>query len=82
MRAYVPLISALLIWKGVPLCQPLADPAPLTQISALPLQLGVPPLNPLAVHDPPPPPLSVLLQGIGISPLLHSAVRAYAPLIW
>ena len=66
---YVPLISALLLWKGVPL----------PQLSALPLQQGVPPLQPLTVRAPPT--LSVLLQGISIPPLLPSAVRAYATLL-
>ena len=58
-------------------------PSPLPQISALPLQRGVPPLQPPAMCDPTTPPsLSVFLQGIGARPLLPSALRAYAPLIW
>ena len=81
MCDYVPLIYALLIWKGVTIHNPSADPAPLTQLSALPLQRGVPPLKSLAVRNPPPPPLFLLLQGIGVSPLLPSVVRDYAPLI-
>ena len=60
----------------------LSKPAPLTHISALPLQRGVPHLQPLAVHAPSPPLLSILLQVICIHPLPHSGVRAYAPLIW
>ena len=58
----------------------LSEPAPITHISVLPLQRGVPPLQPLAMHVPPP--LYVLLQGIGVPPLLPSAVRAYDPLLW
>ena len=79
---YVPLIYAFLIWKGVTLCHTSTDPDPLPQLSDLTLQLGVPPLKPLAVRNPPPPPLFVSLQGIGVSPLLPSAVRSYAPLLW
>ena len=60
----------------------LSEPAPLPQLSALPLQQGIPPLQPLSVCAPPPPPLSVSLQGLGIPPILPSAVRAYAPLLW
>ena len=80
------MISALLLRKCVPLRQPSAEPDPLPQLSALPLQQGVPPLQNLAVSDPPPlpppPNLSISLQGIGVPPLLPSAVRAYAPLFW
>ena len=60
----------------------LSNPAPLPHISALHLQLGVPHLQPLAVCAPPPPPLSISLQGLGVPPILPSAVRAYATLIW
>ena len=119
MRAYVPLISILLLRKGVPLHHPSDEPdtlpllsallpqqvkpppqistvnppplpqlsylplavgTPLPQLSALPLQLSMPSLQPLAMNDSPP--LSVLLQGIGVPPLLPSVVRAYAPLLW
>ena len=79
---YVPLISALLLWKGVPLRNPSAEPAPIPQLSALPLQRGVPYLQRLAVCAPPPPQLSILLQGLGVPPLLPSAVCAYSPLLW
>ena len=82
VHAYVPLIYALIIWQCLPLRQPSANPAPLPHLSALPLQRGVPPLHSLAVCDPPPPPLSVLLQGLGVPHLLHSTVHDYAPLIW
>ena len=106
VRAYVTLLSTLLLRQGVTLCHTSADPVtllhisasflqqvePLLQllsvctllprISAFPLQRGVPPLNPIVLHVPPLPPLSVLLQGLGISPFLPSAVRAYAPLLW
>ena len=82
MRSYVPLISALLLWKCVPLRQRSAEPDPLPQLSALPLQRGMPLLQPLAVHDPPPPTLFISHQGLGVPPLLPSAVRAYAPLFW
>ena len=105
VRAYVPLLSALLLRQGVPLRQPSAEPAPLPllsallprrvepplqpsavnppplpQLSALPLQQGVPPLWPLAVHAPPP--ISTFLRGLVVTPLLPSAMRTYAPLIW
>ena len=52
--AYVTLISALLLWKDVPIRHPSADTSPIPQLSAFPLQRGVPPLQPLAVRDPPP----------------------------
>ena len=81
MCAYDPLISTLLLWQGVPLRQPSADPDPLPQISALPLQRGVPPLQTLAVCAPTPPPISVSFQGLVVPPLLPSAVRDYAPLV-
>ena len=73
---------ALPICQGMPLFQPSADTAPLPQLSALPLQRGVTPLQPLAMCDPCPSPLSVSIQGIGVTPILPSAVRAYAPLLW
>ena len=38
VHTYVPLISALLLWQGVPLRHTSADPAPLPQLSALPIQ--------------------------------------------
>ena len=37
VRDYVPLLSDLLIWKGVTIHQPLAKPDPLPHLSALPL---------------------------------------------
>ena len=113
------MLSALIIWKGMPLCHTSSKPAPLPllsalvpqrvepplqpstvnppplthisalplavftplpRLSALPLQQGVPPLNPLDVHAPHP--LSILIQGIGLPPLLPSAESAYAPLLW
>ena len=82
MCSYVPLLSTLLLWHDMLLRHPSAEPDPLTQISALPLQQGVPPLQPLAVRSPPPPPLSVSPQGIGVPPLLPSAVQAYATMLW
>ena len=33
MRPYVPLLSALILWKCVHICHPLADPAPLPHFS-------------------------------------------------
>ena len=57
----------------------LSEPAPLPQLSALPLQRGVPPLQPLTLRAPTP--LSVSLQGLGVPPLLPSAARAYPPLL-
>ena len=80
--AYVPLLFALLLRKGVPLRKPSAKPSPFPQLSAFPLQQSVTTLHPLAVRDPPPPPLSVSLQGLGVHPLLPSAVRDYSPLLW
>ena len=79
MRAYVPLIYVLLLRKGVPLRQPLAEPAPLPQISASPLQQVVPYLQPLAMCDPTT--LSISLQGLDAPHLIPSAVCAYAPLL-
>ena len=80
--AYVPLLSVLIICQGVPLRHPSAEPVTLPHISSLPLQRSVPPLKTLAVCDPPPPPLSVSLQGLGVHPLLPSAVRTYDTLLW
>ena len=34
VRAYVPLLSALLLLKGVPICQPSDEPDPIPHISA------------------------------------------------
>ena len=82
MHVYVPLISALLLRKVMPLHQPSSEPAPLPRISAFPPQQGVPPLYPLAVRDYLPPPLSVSLQWLGVPPLLPSDVCAYARLLW
>ena len=80
VHAYVNLLSALLLWKVVPLRQTLDETAPLPHRPALPLQRRVPLIQPLSVRSTPP--LSILLQGIGVSPLIHSSVIAYAPLIW
>ena len=82
MPDYVPLISALLLRQVVPLLQPLSEPAPIPILSDLPLQQGVPTLQPLAMRAPPPHKLFVSIQGLGVPPLLPSAVRAYAPLLW
>ena len=46
----------------------------------MPLQRGVPPIQPLAMRALPP--LYVSLQGLGVPLLLPSAARAYAPLLW
>ena len=82
VRAYIPLISDLHLWQGVPFCQLSAHPAPLYHLSALSIQQGVPPLQPLAMCNPPPPKLPISLQGLGVSLLLLLAVRAYSPLLW
>ena len=55
---------------------------PLPQISAFTLQQDVPPLQPLSVRALHPPPLSVSFQGIGVHPLLPSAMHAYDPMLW
>ena len=82
VRADAPLLSALIPQKVEPPLQPSAiNPSPLIQILALPLQLNVPPLQPLSARAPPPP-LSVLLQGRGKPHLLPSTVRAYVPMIY
>ena len=81
MHSHTPLFSDLLPQQVEPPLQPsTANPLPLTQISALPLQLDVLPLQPLAVcaH---PHPLSVFLQWRGKPPLLPSTLRAYVPLL-
>ena len=80
VRAYAPFLYSLLLWKGVPLRHPSAETATLTQLSALPLQQVAPPLQHLAMRAPPPPPIYVSLQGLGVPLLLPSAVLAYAPL--
>ena len=68
----------------MPLLQPLAmnTPPPLTQLSTLPLQQGVPPPHPLGMRAYPYPPLYVSLQGIGLPPLLPSAMLTYTPMLW
>ena len=85
MRTYITLLSALLLWKSVPLHQISDKPDPSPHHSSLNLQRGVPRLQPLSVHAPPPPPptppLYVLLQGISVPPLLPSDMRTYAPLL-
>ena len=58
------------------------NPTSLPQNPALPLHQGVPNLQPLSVHAPPPPPLSILFKGIGVPSILHSDVRAHDPLLW
>ena len=50
------------------ICHPSAEPVPFPHIPALPIQRGVPPIEPLAVRAPLPPPLSISLQGIGVPP--------------
>ena len=55
---------------------------PLPQLSTVPIQQGVNSLQPLSVYDTPPPPLSISLQGLGETPLIPSALRAYATLLW
>ena len=70
MRAYAPLISALLPQRFDPPLQPSNVPDPLTQISALPFY-------PLALNPPPPP--SVSLQGRGKPLLLPSVAHDHAP---
>ena len=74
MRAYAPLISALLPQRFDPPLQPSNLPTPLPNISALPLQ-------PLALNPPHPP--SVSLQGQGGPLFLPSVAHAHAhtPLI-
>ena len=57
----------------------LSDPAPLPRLSALPIQRGVTPLQPLAMRAPPPP--SVSLQGLGVPPHLPSALCTYGPML-
>ena len=52
----------------------------MTNRHALPLQRGVPPLQPLTMRAPPP--LSVSIQGLGVPQLIPSDARAYAPLLW
>ena len=47
VRAYVPLISALVLSQGVPICQPSAENAPLPQFSAYFLQKYGPLIQPL-----------------------------------
>ena len=82
VRAHLPLLSAFLPQQVDPPLKPSAvNSPPLPQILAFPLQLDVPPLQPLSACDSSHM-LSVSLQGRGVPPLLPSAVRAYATLIW
>ena len=84
----LPLLSALIPQRVEPTLQPseinspplpqlsalpLAVCTPIPQLSSLPLQQGVMRAHPL---------ISVLLQGLGVPPLLTSAMHAYAPLLW
>ena len=72
VRAYDPLLSALLPQIFDHTIKPSNVPAPLLLISALPL-------HPLALNPPPPP--SVSLQGQGGPLLLPSVAHARAPLL-
>ena len=79
VRSYVPLLSILLFWTGVPLRQPLAEPAPLPLLSALLPQQFEPPLQPLSVNPPPLPQISALPLQLDTPPLQPSAVHAPFP---
>ena len=73
-HAYAPLLSALRLQQGVPPLLHSNVPAPLAQISALPLQRGGPHLQTSAVN--PPPTISAFLLQQYVLPLQSSAVRA------
>ena len=73
MRAYDPILSALLTQKFEPPLQPSNVPDPLPQILPFPLQTLA--LNPL-------PPLSVLLQGRGRPILIPSVAHVHVPFIY
>ena len=81
VRTYVPLLSDLLLRKIVPLRQTSAEPAPLTHLSALPLQLGVPPLQPSSVNHPTYPLPQILSLPFQLDVPSHqlSALRAAPP---
>ena len=66
--------------RDAPLQPSVVNSPPLPQILAFPIQLDVPPLQPLSVCDTPPP-LSLSLQSRGEAPLLPSTLRAYVPLL-
>ena len=74
MPAHAPLLPALRIQQGVPPLLPSNMPAPLAQLSALPLQQGGPRLHTSAVN--PPPPISALLLQQDVLPIQPLAVRA------
>ena len=81
MRVDAPLLLALLPQQvDTPLQPSAANPPPLPQFLALPLQLDVPPLHPLSACAPYPL-IPVLIQGRGKTPLLLSTIRTYVPLI-
>ena len=82
LRAYVLLISSLLIWKCVRLCQSLARLLLFLIFQPCLFNEAVPPLQPIAMCALRPPPIYVSLQGIGVPQLLPSAVRTYAHLLW
>ena len=79
MHAYVPLISALIIWKGVPLCQTSAKPDPLPLLSSLLWHRVDPHLKPLEVNPPPCPHLSSLPLQTDVPPLQPSSLRTADP---
>ena len=83
MRSHAPLPSAFLPRQvDSPLQPSVVNPPLLPQLLALPLQQDLPSLQPSAVCAHPPHLLSVSLQGLGVPPLIISAVRAYAPMLW
>ena len=80
LHSHANLLPALHLLQGVPPLLPSNVPAPLYQISALPLQRGGPRLQTSAVN--PPPPISSLLLQLDTLTLQPPAVRtAAAPLL-
>ena len=80
-HAHTPLLLDFCLRKCVPICQLSDDPAPLAQISALPLQRGRPPLQSSAVNPPPLPHLSALPLQQDVPTLQPLAVHAPPHLI-
>ena len=73
-HARAPLLPELRLCQGVLPLLPSNMPAPLSQISAFPLQRGVPRLQTSVVN--PNPPISALLLQQGVLPLQPSSMRA------
>ena len=82
MCAYVPMLYALLLWQGMPLCHPSVEPDPLPLLLDLLPQRVEPPIQHSDVNPSPLPQLSALPLAVhtplqrGMTPLQSLSVRA------